>query len=98
MAMFEVREVFRLEGSHQFVIAGRIAQGVVAPGMRAVVMMHNGASWSLRIAGVEYIDRRTQEQTLIGLVFQEETTDVVTTCRELCAPGTMIEVLADNPA
>ena len=71
MAKLVVHEVFRLPSRGQFVIAGRVLEGSIDPGMRALVWLDGQAFWSIPIRAVEFIDRIAIRESLVGLVCDE---------------------------
>ena len=98
MARFEVREVFRLPSRGEFVLAGRIAEGEIKAGMSALVCLDGKLFWELPVKSIEYIDRVSVGESLIGLVCTEQDAREADTCSDLCPPGTIIEVKATEHA
>jgi hypothetical protein len=92
MARFEVREVFRLPQRSRFVFAGDIVDGTVSAGMTAHVWLDGHAFCDLRVEAIEYLDRITTHDSLVCLVFPEETKEQSEFYADLCPLGTIIEV------
>jgi hypothetical protein len=92
MAKFEVREVLWLVGRRELVLAGTVAEGKIAAGMQALVWLDSQAFWALPIKSVEFIDRVSVGESLVGLVIDGLTEEDAAVCSELCPPGDAIEV------
>ena len=94
MAKFQVHEVFRLPIRQQFVMAGTIVEGVVRPGKHAMIILQDKLTWSIPIAAVEFIDRLASapEQSLVDLVFADQSSEDAYLCQGLCEVGTLIDV------
>ena len=96
MAKLEMHEVFRLPSRGQFVIAGRLLEGSIDPGMRALVWLDGQAFWSIPIRAVEFIDRIAIRESLVGLVCDETADEDAETCHALSPVGTVIEISANR--
>jgi hypothetical protein len=92
MTKFEVREVFRLQSRRQVVIAGITLEGNARAGMHARVWLDSQAYWILKIESVEFIDRFQPQETLVGLLCNEQDPSDAETCGALCPMGTIIEL------
>jgi|ERR1700679_1759768 len=91
-ARFEVREVLRLERGPSIIFAGRILEGAIHTGMNVQFELQPGLYCSSRITAVEYIDRVSVEENLIGLVCSETDSKEAELYAELCPPGTIVHV------
>lgn len=92
MAKFTVREVLWLQGRNELLLAGSISEGTVLAGMQALVWLDSKAFWAIPVTSVEFIDRPSVGETLVGLVCAGQTADDAKVCAELCLPGDVIEV------
>jgi len=93
MTKFQVHEVFRLPSRQQFVMAGSIAEGVVRPGMNAIIVLQYKLTWSIPITSVEFIDRIASKESIVALVFAEQNSEDAYLCQALCEVGTLIDVI-----
>ena len=80
-------------------LAGRIVEGEITMGMSALVWLDSQAFWDLPVRAIEYIDRVSVGESLVGLICAEQDEGDALICSELCPTGTIIELKADeNPA
>jgi hypothetical protein len=93
-AKFEVREVLRLRlpRGPSIIFAGRILEGAIHPGMDVQFELQPGLYCSSRITAVEYIDRVSVGESVIGLVCSETDSKEAELYSELCPPGTIVQV------
>jgi hypothetical protein len=94
MAIFQVHEVFRLATRQQFVIAGNVVDGAVVSGMNANIVLQDKLTWTIPIVSVEFIDQiaSAPKESLVGLVFAEQSSEDAYLCQGLCEAGTLIDV------
>jgi hypothetical protein len=93
MASFEVREVLRLSTRPEVVFAGRIIDGVIRPGMEIQLELQKGLFCSCIVSGVEYIDRVSVGESLVGLRCAEQAPEEAAVYSDICPPGTVVQVL-----
>jgi len=91
-ARFEVREVFRISARRKVVVAGVILDGTVRSGQIINFKLQDGLFCSAKIASVEYIDRVSSRESLVGLLCDEQDPQEAALYAELCPPGTVVEV------
>jgi hypothetical protein len=91
-AQFEVREIFRLSQGPSIVFAGRIVDGAVRAGMEIALELQPRLSCSCTILSVEYIDRVSVGETLVGLLCAETDPGEAELYSDLCPPGTVVQV------
>jgi len=91
-AHFEVREVFRLSHGPSIVFAGRIVGGTVRAGMEIALELQPRLTCSCTIRSVEYIDRVSVGETLVGLLCAETELGQTELYSDLCPPGTVVQV------
>lgn len=98
MTKFEIREVLNLPGRAEFILAGRVLDGEVRAGMLALISIQAELYWSLTIKAIEYIDRISVGESLVGLVCMDDDDQAAEACSEFCPPGTVIEIRAVEEA
>jgi len=91
-AQFEVREIFRLSHGPSVVFAGRIIDGTVRAGMEISLELQPRLTCSCTIRSVEYIDRVSVGETLVGLLCAEIDPGQAELYSDLCPPGTVVQV------
>src|SRR4051812_19280535 len=91
-AQFEVREIFRLADGPSIVFAGRIIDGTVCTGMEIALELQPRLTCSCTIRSVEYIDRVSVGETLVGLLCAETNPGEAELYSDLCPPGTVVQV------
>jgi hypothetical protein len=91
-AQFEVREIFRLSAGPSVVFAGLILDGTVRPGMEIALELQPRLSCSCTIRSVEYIDRVSIGESLVGLLCAETDPGEAALYADLCPPGTVVQV------
>ncbi len=91
-ARFEVREVFRISARRKVVVAGVILEGIVRSGQIINFKLQDGLFCSAKIASVEYIDRVSSRESLVGLLCDEQDPQEAALYAELCPPGTVVGV------
>jgi hypothetical protein len=84
--------VFRLSARRKVVVAGVILDGVVRSGQIINFKLQDGLSCSTRIESVEYIDRVSTGESLVGLLCDEHDPQEAAVYAELCPAGTVVEV------
>ena len=92
MSKFEVHDVFRLPSRKQFVVAGKIVDGRAAAGMTVLVRLDPETLWSIPVVSVQFVDRLTGKDSLVGLLCDEQRAGDAEICREHCPMGTVIEL------
>jgi hypothetical protein len=97
MARFEVRTVFRLSLGPSIVFAGRILEGTVKSGMWVRLEGRSGSPVTCWVKSVEFIDRPSVGESLVGLVCAESNPDDVDLYTDLCPPGTVVDVVDEEP-
>lgn len=98
MTKFEIREVINLPRRVEFILAGRVLEGEVRAGMSALISTQAELYWSLTVNAIEYIDRISVGESLVGLVCMDDDDQAAEICSEFCPPGTVIEVQATEQA
>jgi hypothetical protein len=91
-ASFEVCEVFRFSTGPSVVFAGRVLDGEVRTGMEIVIELQPRLTCTCTIGGIEYIDRPSTGESLVGLVCSETGPGEAGFYAELCPPGTVVVV------
>jgi hypothetical protein len=91
-ARFEVREILRLSGGPSIVFAGRVLYGSVRPGMEITIELQPQLTCTCKIQSVEYIDRGSVEDSLVGLACPELDPTEAAVYSDLCPPGTVVEI------
>lgn len=91
-AHFEVREIFRSLHGPSIVFAGRIVDGTVRAGMEIALELQPRLSCSCTIRSVEYIERVSVGEALVGLHCAETRPGEAELYSELCPPGTVVQV------
>ena len=91
-AQFAVREILRLSNGPSIVFAGRILDGTVRPGMEITIELQPQLSCTCKITSVEYIDRVSVEDSLVGLVCPELDPTEAAVYSDLCPPGTVVQI------
>jgi hypothetical protein len=93
-AKFEIREVLRLRLPRRpsIIFAGRVLEGTIQPGMDVQFELQPGLYCSSRITAVEYIDRVSVGESVIGLVCSETDSQAAELYSDLCPPGTIVKV------
>jgi len=91
-AQFEIREILRLSSRSSIVFAGRILEGTIRPGMEIALELQPRLSCTCTIQSVEYIDRVSAGQALVGLICDETNPDEAALYSDLCPPGTVVQI------
>jgi hypothetical protein len=92
LAQFEVRTVFRLPHGPSLVFAGRIIGGTVRAGMEIALELQSQHTCSCTIKSVEYVDRVSAGENLVGLVCAETDPGEAEFYSGLCPPGTVVQI------
>ena len=96
MALFEVREVFRISRDPSLVFAGNILEGTITPGMRIIIELQPKLTCSCEVVAIDYVDRPSVKDHLVALRCLEHDPNEAAAYSELLHPGTVVEV-ADRP-
>ena len=84
--------MFRISARRKVVVAGVILDGIVRSGQIINFKLQDGLFCSAKIASVEYIDRVSSRESLVGLLCDEQDPQEAALYAELCPPGTIVEV------
>ena len=87
MATLKVREVFPLPSRRKFVVAGDILGGALKAGMFAQL-----CAAQVLVKSIEYVDRVSAGEPMVGLVFSETDTVNAVTSSKSCPAGSVLEV------
>jgi hypothetical protein len=98
MARFEVRAMFRLSLGPSIVFAGRILEGTVQSSMWVRLEGRSGSPVMCQVKSVEFIDRPSVGESLVGLVCAESNPEDAGRYADLCPPGTVIDVTDQEPS
>lgn len=95
---FEVRAVLRLTllNRPSIVFSGRVLAGSIQPGMSIQFELQPGRMHSCPVASLEFIERVSAGESLVGLVCLETHAGEADRYSELCPPGTIIAVSASQ--
>lgn len=82
----------RLLNQPSIIFAGRVIQGAVRPGMAVQLELQPGLFCSCQIRSVEFIDRISVGESVMGLVCSETDKNEAELYSDLCPPGTIVEI------
>jgi hypothetical protein len=92
MPKLKVCDILHLPTCGQFVIAGKLIEGTIDPGMYARIGLGSVGWWKIRVVNVQFIERVDSNESLIGLVFEERNSEDAAMYESFCPIGSVLEV------